>query len=111
MLRLPGLINVKNRYFCWRCNAWVMRCTALLCRAILRPFMYGLSHVNRRCGHVSLSLLWHNVQLGFWYVRGQTIVFVWFLMYWAYLTIGVWVISGVCYTFGLPEVVREFVIY
>ena len=46
-------------------------CTALLYHAILRPFRYECSHDDRRWGHVSLSLLWHRVQLGFWYVRGQ----------------------------------------
>ena len=48
------------------CSVWVMRCTALLWRAILRPFRYGCSHIDSKWGHVSLSLLWHSVQLGFW---------------------------------------------
>ena len=52
-------------------SVWVMRCTALLWRAILRPFRYGCSHIDNRWGHVSLSFLRHNVQLGFWYMRGQ----------------------------------------
>jgi hypothetical protein len=28
----------KNKVFMLACNAWVMRCTALLCCVILRPF-------------------------------------------------------------------------
>ena len=35
--------------------------------------MCGFSHVDRRCGHVLMSLIGHKVQLGFWYVRGQFI--------------------------------------
>ena len=58
-----------------------MRCTALLCRAILRPFKYGCSHVDSRCGHMSLSLRWHSVQLGLRCVRGQNMVFLWLPMY------------------------------
>ena len=52
-----------------------MRWTALLCLAILSPFRYGCSQVDNRCGHVSLSLALHNMQFGFWYLRGQNILF------------------------------------
>ena len=69
LLRLPTLVHVKNRVFLLACSVWVMRCIALLCHDNLRPFMYGFLHVDRRCGHVSLSLFWHSVQLGFWYMR------------------------------------------
>ena len=55
------LVNVKNRVFLLACNVRVMRCTTLLCLAILMPFKYGCSHVHRRWGHVPLSLPWHNV--------------------------------------------------
>ena len=57
------------------CSVWVIRCTPLLCLAILSPFRYGCSHVDMMWGHVSLSLLWHRVQLGFWCVRGQKMFF------------------------------------
>ena len=41
---------------------------------------------------MSLSLVQHNVQLGFWYLRGQNIFFLWLPMYWAILNFRVWVI-------------------
>jgi hypothetical protein len=41
LLRLHALVNVKNRVFMLVYNAWVMRCAALLCCAILKPFKYG----------------------------------------------------------------------
>ena len=59
-LRLFALVSVKNRVFMLACNAWVMRCTALLCLAILRPFKYGFLHVDNKWGHVSLSLWWRE---------------------------------------------------
>ena len=62
---LQALGKVKNLVFLFACMVWVMRWTALLCLAILSPFMYGCSHVERRWGQVSLSLLRHSVQLGF----------------------------------------------
>ena len=65
LLRCPALVNVKNRVYLLACNVWVMRCTTLLWLVILRPFKYRCPHVDRRWGHVSLSLQWHNVQLGF----------------------------------------------
>ena len=84
----------------------------MLWRDILRPFMCRFSHVDRRCGHVSLSLLGHKVQLGFGiYVRGQNIFFLQFSMYWANLRFNVWVNLGVGYTLGFPEVIRVFVVY
>ena len=45
--------------------------------------MCGFSHVDKRCSHVSLSLLGHKVQLGFWCVRGPKIYifFLWLPMY------------------------------
>jgi hypothetical protein len=61
LLRLPALVNVKNRVVLLACSVWVMRCTTLLSRAILRPFKYGFLHVDKRWGHVAMSLLWHNV--------------------------------------------------
>ena len=75
LLNLRALVSVKNRVFLLACSIWVMRCTALLCRAILRPFINGVLHIDRRCGHVSMLLLWHIVQLGFWCVRGHNIYF------------------------------------
>ena len=64
LLRWHVLVNVKNRVFLLACMVWVMRCIALLCLAILSPFKYGCSHVDRKWGHVSLLLRWHSVQLG-----------------------------------------------
>ena len=55
------------------CNVWAIRCTALLCLAILRPFRYRCSHVDKRWGHVSLSLFQHIVQLGFGCAMGLLI--------------------------------------
>ena len=75
LLRLLALVSVRNHVHLLACSVWVMRCIALLWRAILRPFICGFSHVDRRCGHVSLSLLWHTVKLGFCYVRGQKMFF------------------------------------
>ena len=68
-----------------------MRWTSLLCLAIRNFFRYGCSHVDSRWGHVSLSLVWHSVQLGFWYLRGQKIFYLWLPIYWAYLNFRVWV--------------------
>ena len=69
-----------------------MGCTALLCLAILKPFRNGCSHVDRRWGHVSMSLRWHSVQLGFWCVRGKKMVFLWLPLYCAYPNFSVWLI-------------------
>ena len=65
LLNLHVLVGVENRVFLLVCSIWVMRCIALLWHAILRPFISGFWHVDRRCCHVSMLLLWHNVQLGF----------------------------------------------
>ena len=74
LIRLQALVKVKNWVFSLAYSVWVMRWTALLCLAIHCPFKYGCSHVDNRWGHVSLSLLWHSVQLGFWYLRDQQIL-------------------------------------
>ena len=57
LLTFPILISVKKRVFLFAWSVCVMRCTDLLCLAILRPLRYAFSHVDRRCGHVSLSFL------------------------------------------------------
>jgi hypothetical protein len=75
LLRCPALVFVRNRVCLLACNVCVIICTALLCLAIRRPFKNGCLHVDSRCGHVSLSFLWHSVQLGFGCVRGQNILF------------------------------------
>jgi hypothetical protein len=49
-LRLHALVNVKNRMFLLVCSVWVMRCIALLCRAIFRPLKYGCLHIDRSWG-------------------------------------------------------------
>ena len=35
-----------------------------MCLAILRPLRNLLLHRESKCGQVSLSFIWHNVQLG-----------------------------------------------
>lgn len=59
---------------------------------IRKLFRFEFSHVVKRRGHVSMSLLWHSVQLGFWCVRGHHIFFMWLPVYWAYLNFRLWVI-------------------
>jgi hypothetical protein len=71
-----------------------MRCIALLCCAILKPFKYGCSHVDSRWGHASPSLRWHSVQMGCLCVRGHNMVFKWLPMYCAYRNLSVWVICA-----------------
>jgi hypothetical protein len=39
LLRCRALVSVKNRVFMLACIVWVMRCTALLCLVIPRPFL------------------------------------------------------------------------
>jgi len=92
LLWLPALTTVKNLVLLLACSVWVIRWTALLCLAILSPFKYGCSQVDSRWGHVSLSFLWHSVQLGFRNWRGQNICFLWLPMYCAYLNFRVRVI-------------------
>ena len=41
LLSLLALVNVRNQVLLGACSVWVMRCTALLCRAILRPLSMG----------------------------------------------------------------------
>ena len=47
-LRVPTLVSVKNRVLLLAYSVWMMRCTTLLCRVILRPFKYGFLHVDKR---------------------------------------------------------------
>lgn len=54
--------------------------------------MSWFAHVDRRCGHVFLSLLWHNVQLGFGWVIGRNMCFKWFHVYCAHHNVRVWTI-------------------
>ena len=37
---------------------------ALLCLAIWKPFVSWFVHVDSKCGHMSIVLFGHNVQLG-----------------------------------------------
>ena len=89
LLSFPVLVSVKYRVFLLAWSLWVMRCTSLLCLAILGPFRCGCSHVDKRWGQVSLSFLWHRVQLGFWCARGQKMFIMWLPIYWAYLNFSV----------------------
>lgn len=53
----------------WR--VWVMRWMTLLWQEMRSPFMWEFLHLDRRCGHVSLSLVVHCMHLGFEWVWGQ----------------------------------------
>ena len=92
LLMWYALVKVRNLVFLFACIVWEMRCTALLCLAILSPFRYGCSHVDSRWGHVSHLFLWHRVHLAFWCVRGHNMFLLWLPMYWAYMNFNVWVI-------------------
>ena len=80
LLKLHVLVSVKNWVDLLACSIRAMRCTALLWRDILRFFMCEFSHVDRRCGHVSV-IIRHNMSLGFWCVRGQKVSFLWLPTY------------------------------
>ena len=94
-------------FYCWGIMHWSMWRTGCFCWLV----MFGWWDVPPCCvlwflgilstdvhmlvgggAHVSMSLWWHNVQLGFWCVRDQQILFMWFPMYCAYLNFSVWVI-------------------
>ena len=66
-----ALMRVKIRVNLVACSVWVMKCTAWLCLANLRPLRCWFLHKDRRWGHVSRSFLWHIVQLGLGWVRSQ----------------------------------------
>ena len=76
LLKLHAWVCVKISVDLLACGIWAMRCIAMLWRDIRKPFMCGFSHVERRCGHVSLPLLGHKVQLGFWCVSVYTMYIV-----------------------------------
>ena len=46
-------------------------CMALLYREICKPWMYLFVHLDRRWGHVSISLRGQRVQCMFGWVRGH----------------------------------------
>jgi hypothetical protein len=71
LLKCHAFVSVKNLVFLLACSVWVIRWTALLCRAILSPLRKGCSHEDSKWGHVSRSFLWHSLQLGFWCVVDQ----------------------------------------
>ena len=56
LLSLHAFVSVRNRVLLLASSVWVMRSAALLWRAILGPFEYGVSHVDKRWDHVSMSL-------------------------------------------------------
>ena len=72
---LPCCLTVLASVKCLVCafgfNKLVSWWVVVLWLAILKPLRDSLLHKESRCGHVSLSLLWHNVQLGLVYVCGQ----------------------------------------
>ena len=86
MTKFHVLISVKNHVNLLAYSDWAMRCIALLWRDILRPFMCWFSHVDRRWGHMSLSLLGHIMLLG------------------AHGIVGVWVGEGLeeLFFYGFP---------
>jgi hypothetical protein len=57
LLKFHALISVRNLVNLLACSVWAMRCITMLWHDILRPFMRGFSHVERRWGHASLSLM------------------------------------------------------
>jgi hypothetical protein len=86
LLKVPAFTSLKNLINLLRCNAWGMRWTALLCLAILSPLMCWFVNSDKRCGHVSMLLLGHSMQLGFGCVIGTN-----FPIYCVYLNFKVWV--------------------
>ena len=52
-----------------------------LCLVIMRPLRNLCLHVNSMCGHVSLSLFGHSVQLGLVNLGGQKRCFIWLPIY------------------------------
>ena len=49
------MFDLSKLVICW---------VVMLCLAIWRPLRNLWLHVDNKCGHVSLSLLLHRVQLG-----------------------------------------------
>lgn len=70
LLKVAAFASVKNLVNLLGCSAWAMRWTALLCLAILSPLMCWFVNLDGRCGHVSMLLLGHSMQLGFRSVIG-----------------------------------------
>ena len=68
---LPALMSVRCLVCTFDFSRLVSWWAAALCLAILRPLRNLLSHRESRCGHVSLSFIWHSVQLGLGCVCGQ----------------------------------------
>ena len=77
----PAFVSVKCLVCSFDFNKLLSWWVATLCLAILKPLRHLLFHKQSRCGHVSLSLLWHNVQLGLAYVCGPKKFFPWLPMY------------------------------
>ena len=57
------------------CSVCAIRWTALLCQAIHNPLMCWFVRVERRWGHMSLSLFVHTIQLGLVCVSGHNMYF------------------------------------
>ena len=100
---LPAFVHV------W-CLVWINDLSGLAnwwvapsCLAILKPLRNLWLHVNTGCGHVSLSLFRHNVQLGLVNLRGWKRVFPWLPIYWAVMNFKILVIwaSIVCCDFQM----------
>jgi hypothetical protein len=83
--------------------AYAIWWTDLLWHAIHKSFVWGFEHVESRCGHVSMVLSGHSVQVEFGYKSGQNIFLCWLPMYWAYRNFRV----CVTWTFvilGIPKI-------
>lgn len=90
------MLNLR-RFMSWRVVA--------LCRALLRHEEFLLLHRDSWCGHVSLLLLWHNVQLRLVCVWGQKIFFFCLSQEDAHY-------MGKCkLLLNFPKMVRNFVVY
>lgn len=79
-------------------NCWLVT----LCLAICRPLRNLWLHIDSKCGHVSMLLLWHSVQVGLGYFCGQNKCFLWFPIYWVGLNFNIWVVWAMvaCCGFG-----------
>jgi hypothetical protein len=60
---LPTLISVRCLVYTFEFNRLASWWAVALSLAILRPLRILLLHRESKCGQVSLSLIWHNVEL------------------------------------------------
>ena len=111
---MPAWINIKNLVDLLACSVWAIRLATLLCRVIHNPVMCCFAHVQRRWGHVSLSMCVHNIKLRLVCVNGHNMFFFFFFFRWFFvLCVAKWQHCDnflVIYALWFPEGVQEFVI-